>query len=161
MGVFVALGYMSVSAGATTAFLYLQALCAVTALVTWINICIVYLRFYYGCRAQGIDRDELPWKGPLQPYAAWTSLVAFGVMLLTGGFTAFMRGHWSTGTFLAAYINIPIFLCLYLGYKFAKKTSIIPLSEIPIRPYLDIAKANPEPPAARKAGWRKLNFIWG
>lgn len=151
---------MSVSSGASTAFTWLRDLCSVTALVNWINICIVYLRFYYGCKAQGIDRSELPWKGPFQPYAAWISLISFVILLLTGGYTTFMHGHWSTQTFISAYINIPIILCLYFGYKFSKKTKIIPLKDIPIRPFIDVALANPEPPAPPKVGWRKLNILW-
>lgn len=160
MGVWIALGYMSVANGASAAFSWLQDLCSVTALVTWMNICIVYLRFYYGCKAQGIDRNELPWKGPFQPYGAWIALISFGVILLTGGYTTFIKGHWSTETFISAYINIPIILCLYFGYKITKKTKIVALKDIPIRPFIDIANANPEPPEVPKVGWRKLNILW-
>lgn len=160
MGLWVCLGYMSVSSGASAAFSWLRDLCSVTALVTWMNICIVYLRFYYGCKAQGIDRSELPWKGPFQPYGAWTALISFGVILLTGGYTTFMHGHWNTETFISAYINIPIILCLYFGYKLSKRTKIVALKDIPIRPFIDIANANPEPPEEPKVGWRKLNILW-
>ncbi|ROV86872.1 hypothetical protein VMCG_10801 [Cytospora schulzeri] len=161
MGMWLCLGYMSLSNGASTAFTWLRDLCSVTTMVNWINICIVYLRFYYGCKAQGIDRSELPWKAPFQPYAAWIALISFTVLLLTGGYTTFMYGHWSTQTFISSYINIPMILILYFGYKLWKGTSIVPLAEIPIRPFIDIANANPEPPAEPKVGWRKLNFLWG
>ena len=30
-----------------------------------------YLRFYYGCKAQGIDRKAFPYVAPLQPYLTW------------------------------------------------------------------------------------------
>jgi amino acid permease len=29
---------------------------------------ITYLRFFYGLKAQGINRRELPYRAPLQPY---------------------------------------------------------------------------------------------
>lgn len=67
---------------------------------------------------------------------------------------------WDTETFVSSYINIPIILCLYFGYKFAKKTKIIPLEDIPIRHFIDIANANPEPPAKPVTGLRRLNILW-
>lgn len=120
----------------------------------------MYLRFFYGCKAQGIDRNELPWKGPLQPYLAWMSLSFFILLLLTSGYTTFIRGHWETETFISSYINIPIIFILYFGYKFAKKTKIISLADMPIRHFIDIANANPEPEPKAKKGWHKLNILW-
>lgn len=157
---FIALGFMSLSNGANVAFTWLQDLVSVAALVTWSVICTVYLRFYYGMKAQGISRDELPWKGPFQPYTAWVSLCMFILLLLTGGYTTFMKGHWDTETFVSSYIDIPIFFGLYFGFKFTKKTRILGLHEIPIRRFIDIANANPEPEPPRKKGWRKLNILW-
>lgn len=151
---------MSLSSSASTAFTWLQDLVSVGSLVTWSVICTVYLRFYYGCKAQGISRDELPWKGPFQPYTAWISLCSFIVLLLTGGYTTFIKGQWDTETFISSYIDIPIFLCLYFGYKFAKKTKIVKLHEMPIQKFIDIANANPEPEPLPKKGWKKLNILW-
>lgn len=160
VSVFICLGFMSLSAGADTVFIWLQDLVSVGALITWSVICIVYLRFYYGCKAQGISRDELPWKSPLQPYAAWTSLSFFFLLLLTGGWSTFTKGNWSTETFVSSYINIVIILVLYFGFKIVKRTKIIPLKEIPIRHFIDIANANPEPIPPPKKGLRKLNILW-
>jgi len=93
LGLFVALGYLSLSHGTNVIFQWLQNFVAVSALVGWMTICIVYLRLFYGCKKQGIDRSELPWKGPFQPYAAWLSLISFGILLLTGGYTVFLDGQ--------------------------------------------------------------------
>ncbi|KAF3766562.1 putative amino acid permease [Cryphonectria parasitica EP155] len=158
--IFICLGFMSLSSSASVAFTWLQDLVSVGALVTWSVICAVYLRFYYGMKAQGISRDELPWKAPFQPYTAWFSLCFFILLLLTGGFTTFIKGDWSTETFISSYIDIPIFFALYFGYKIVKKTKIVPLHEIPIRRFIDLANANPEPPVPPKQGWRKLNILW-
>lgn len=157
---FICLGFMSLSSSAATAFQWLQDLVSVGALVTWSVICGVYLRFYYGMKKQGISRSELPWAAPLQPYTAWFSFCFFQLLLLTGGYTTFIKNEWSTETFIASYIDIPIFLCLYFGYKIVKRTRILRLDEIPIRRFIDIANANPEPPVPPKQGWRKLNILW-
>lgn len=151
---------MSLSSSAAVAFTWMQDLIAVATLVTWSVICVVYLRFFYGMKAQNIDRSELPWKAPFQPYLAWSSLFFFVLLLLTGGYTTFIHGQWNTETFVSSYIDIPIFLALYFGYKYVKKTKIIGLREMEIRKFIDIANANPEPVPAPPKGWRKLNILW-
>jgi len=46
-----ALAYMSCGAStAATVFGWLQDLVSASAIVHWIIICLVYLRFYYGCK---------------------------------------------------------------------------------------------------------------
>ncbi|KAI0016898.1 amino acid permease/ SLC12A domain-containing protein [Xylariomycetidae sp. FL0641] len=156
----IALAYMSLSSGANVAFGWLQDLVSVATLCNWMVICLTYLRFYYGMQKQGISRSELPWKSPLQPYMAWTSLILFVVILLTGGYVTFVHGHWDTETFFSSYFNIPFLAVLYFGYKFIRKSKIVALEDIPIRPYIEIANANPEPPEPPKKGLRKFNFLW-
>jgi amino acid transporter len=84
---------MSLSTTAATVFTWLQDLVASAQLVGWMVICTVYLRFYYALKKQGISRSELPWAAPLQPYAAWMSLISIGIILLTGGYTTFIHGQ--------------------------------------------------------------------
>jgi amino acid transporter len=158
---FICLGYLSLSSSASTAFQWLQDIVSISTLVNWGSICIVYLRFYYGCRKQGINRHtELPWAAPFQPYATWASLTLFVILLFTGGYATFIHGQWSVETFISSYINIPIILGLYFGYKFWKKSSIIPLQDIPIRAFITIYQDNPEPEPKPKRGLQKLNILW-
>jgi amino acid transporter len=160
-GVFMCLGYMTLSDSASTVFTWLQDIVAISTLVDWGIICIVYLRFYYGCRKQGVDRHkELPWAAPFQPWSTWASLVLFVLLLFTGGFSTFMKGHWDTETFISSYLNIPIILALYFGYKFWHKTSIRPLEALPIRDFIQIYQDNPEPAPKPKKGLMKLNILW-
>lgn len=127
------LGFMTLSSGASVAFDWLQDLVSISTLVNWLTICVTYLRFYYGCKKQGIPRSALPWAAPLQPYITWVSATIFALLLLTGGYATFIHGHWSNETFVSSYINIPLFAILYFGYKFIKKTKIIALEDIPIQ----------------------------
>lgn len=159
--VFMALGYMTLSSSASTVFTWLQDLVSISTMVNWICICAVYLRFYYGCKAQGIDRHtELPWAAPFQPYTTWFSLIVFVLLFFTGGFTTFMHGHWSTETFISTYFNLPFIVIVYGVYKFWMKTKIIPLAEIPIRPFIESWNNNPEPAPKPKRGLWKLNVLW-
>jgi amino acid transporter len=90
---FICLAFMTVSSSASVIFNWLQDLVSVATLVNWLTISVVYLRFYYGMKKQGIDRSELPWAAPFQPYAAWISLCAFSILLLTGGYAVFIHGE--------------------------------------------------------------------
>ncbi|KAJ5128844.1 hypothetical protein N7448_002557 [Penicillium atrosanguineum] len=159
-GLFMCLGYMSLSATASTVFDWLQDLVSITTLTNWLSILVTYLRFYYGCEKQGISRNSLPWATPLQPYISWASLIMLVLLLITGGYSTFIKGHWDNETFVSSYINIPLFLILYFGYKFIHKTKIVPLEDIPIQPFIDIANRNPEPQPKPKKGLRKLNILW-
>ncbi|KAE9407564.1 hypothetical protein BT96DRAFT_971261 [Gymnopus androsaceus JB14] len=160
ISLFIALGYMTLQDSAEIVFGWLQELVAAAALVVWITICFIYLRFYYGCKRQGIDRSELPWAAPFQPYAAWMGFLGFSLILLTGGFKVFIKGEWEVETFFSSYFNIPLIFILYFGYKFTKKTKMVTLEEMPIRHYIEIANQNPEPPEVPQKGWKKLNILW-
>jgi amino acid transporter len=160
-GLFMALGYMTLSSSASTVFTWLQDLVSISTLVNWICICVVYLRFLYGCKKQGIDRHrELPWAAPFQPYSTWVSLIVFILLFFTGGFTTFIHGQWSTETFISSYFNLPFIVIIYFAYKFWMKTKIIPLAEIPIRPFIESYQNNPEPEPKPKRGHRRLNILW-
>lgn len=68
--------------------------------------------------------------------------------------------RWDTETFISAYLDIPIILIFYFGFKLIKKTKIVPLDEVPIMKYIEIAERHPEPPAVPKTGWRRFNILW-
>ena len=160
-GLFMVLGYMTLSHSASTVFTWLQDVVSISTLVNWICICVVYLRFYYACKKQGIDRHkELPWAAPLQPYTTWFSLVLFVLIFFTGGYTTFIHGHWSTEKFISSYFNLPFIVVVYCSYKFWMKTKIIALKDIPIRPFLEHYLDHPEPEPKPKQGLSRLNFLW-
>ncbi|KAG5961358.1 hypothetical protein E4U56_003918 [Claviceps arundinis] len=161
VGSFMLLGYLTLSSAASVVFGWLQGLVSAASFVHWINIEIVYLRFFYGCRKQGIRRDELPWKSPFQPYGAWLALVMAIILLLTGGFHVFIDGQWNWQTFVTAYFNVPLILVLYFGYKSWQGTRMVSLEEMPIRGFIDMANNNPEDEEPDAKGWRKFNILWG
>ncbi|KAI9040243.1 uncharacterized protein KD926_008444 [Aspergillus affinis] len=146
---FMALGYMTTSSGAAEVFTWLQDLLSIAILVNWIVITPTYLRFYNGCRRQGIPRTQLPCRAPFQPYFAWLCLVFFSLILLTSGWPAFLKNSWDTRTFVSAYANAPFVLLLYVGHRWVKKTKLIRL-EIPIRSLIDIANQEEPSPVVPK-----------
>ncbi|KAK6579854.1 hypothetical protein PZA11_007562 [Diplocarpon coronariae] len=159
-GLFMGLGYMTLSDGASVAFQWLQNLVAISTIVNWLAICLTYLRFFYGMKRQGIPRSALPWAAPFQPYITWISGALFSLILVTGGYATFIHGNWSSEHFVSSYINIPLFAILYFGYKLIKKTKIVALEDIPIRGFIALANADPEEKLGPKTGLSRLNVLW-
>ena len=67
---------MAVSAGADKVFHWFANMTAIAGLLTWFGICLTYLRFYAGLKAQNINRKDLPFHTKVQPFAAWYAMIA-------------------------------------------------------------------------------------
>ncbi|KIN05490.1 hypothetical protein OIDMADRAFT_100504 [Oidiodendron maius Zn] len=121
------LTYLSVAPGGpSSAFQWFQNLTTIGVLFTWCSICIAYIQFHKALKAQGIDRNTLSFKSPFQPYAAWIACFFFAVIIVFNGFHVFTgenHRNWNVANFFAAYIGIPIFFILYLGWKIVKRPS--------------------------------------
>lgn len=124
--------YLNASNSAAEVFFWISNLSAVSTLVVWASECYTYVRFYHGLKYNGIDRNSLPFKSPLQPYLAYFSIVFCLVIAFFNGFDAFFPGRFSAKSFVPPYINIPIFLCLFFGYKFWNKTKFVRVEDIDI-----------------------------
>lgn len=57
--------------------------------------------------------------------------------------------------------DIPLVLSFYLGYKFIKKTKLVPLHDIPITQALYEAENDVENVPVRTSKWSRFNIIWG
>ena len=99
-------------------------------LIAWATLCFCYLRFHRAMAVQGVARSTLPWAAPLQPYAAWVGFVGSVVITLVAGFPVFLRGHWSTADFIAAYVGIPLFVVPVLVWKWAYGTKFVRAKDI-------------------------------
>ena len=122
--------YLNVNNEASEVFFWISNLSAVSTLIVWSSVCYTYVRFYQGLKYHGIDRDGLPYKSPFQPFLAYFAIVFCLFIALFNGFDCFFPGNFSAKSFIPPYIDIPIFLGLFLGYKFIKKTKFVKLSEM-------------------------------
>lgn len=46
------------------------------------------------------------------------------------GFAIFLDGQWNVANFVVAYITLPIFAFMYVGWKLYKKTSFVRLADM-------------------------------
>ncbi|KAG9725437.1 hypothetical protein KCU73_g13162, partial [Aureobasidium melanogenum] len=113
-------------------------------------------------KKQGIERTELPWHNRWTPYSSSVALAACLLILLTNGFAVFTRGGWSASSFVSSYLDIPLILVAYLGWKYFKGTKFVALEDIPIRAALDEIRDNPETPEPVSKGWKGvvMKLLW-
>ncbi|TFK44523.1 amino acid permease [Crucibulum laeve] len=131
-----AITYMSVDKGAFQAFIWLVSLVTTAGIISWVIICLTYLRFFYALRKQDISRDRLPYKSPLQPYLTYYALIMNVLILVFSGWTSFV-GHFDVSMFLSNYLNCFIFPAMYLGCKLYFRDKSTPLEDIDFQTELD------------------------
>jgi amino acid transporter len=114
--------FLSIHQGSFQAFVWLVNLITTAGLISWVILCVTYLRFFYGLRRQGISRSQLPYCSPFQPYLAvsndvldshdvyqcsldqYYALVMNVLILLFSGWTSFVGG-FNASSFLSNYLN--------------------------------------------------------
>lgn len=102
------LAYLVVGNTSSEVFFWLSNISAVSTLLVWGSICITYLRFYKGLRYHGIDRDDLPWKAPFQPYMASFAIAFCVIVEFFNWYDCFFPGIFSAKSFVLPYIDIPM-----------------------------------------------------
>jgi len=129
-GLFSFLAFLNAKTSSGRVFSWFINLSAVGGLLNWLMIGITYLRFYYGLKVQGIEGHGAHggYRSVFQPYAAMYVVFWSTLFILVSGISVFW--HFNGSDFVAAYINLPIFASLYVGWKIFKKTKIIPLSQL-------------------------------
>ncbi|KAF8211454.1 amino acid permease [Mycena galopus ATCC 62051] len=110
---FSTLAFMGVKSGSGKVFGWFANMTSVAGLMTWFGICLTYLRFYKGMKAQGYDRTNLPFASSLQPYAAWYALIFCLVISFFSGWEVFLKGKWDQATFATNYIPLMLFPFMY------------------------------------------------
>ncbi|TFK25531.1 hypothetical protein FA15DRAFT_563079, partial [Coprinopsis marcescibilis] len=131
-----AVALLSLNGGVFQAFTWLVSLVATSGLVSWVVICVSYLRFFQGLKVQGISRSELPYKSPLQPYLTYYALSMNIAIVITSGWTSFIGGFKGV-SFLSNYLNCFIVPLAYISCKIWLKDPFIPLECIDFRTELE------------------------
>lgn len=137
---FMFLSFMTLSSGALTVFYWFVSLTAAGTLVSWSTVLLNHIRLKTALRRQGISASELPWNNGWTLYSSYVALVMCLVILFTGGFTVFTHGNWNANSFVSSYLDIPLVIVFFLGWKLIKKTKWVRLEDLPLREAIDEAK---------------------
>lgn len=122
------------------------------------SICVAYIRFHAALSAQGIDRSQLYYRSPFQPYLAWVGLGFFALVTLFNGWDS-IAGGWNYQAFLTSYIGFPIFFGLFTLWKVVKKTTWIKSDQADLltgKAALDMV----EWPERKPRNWAERVWFW-
>ncbi len=124
-----ALAFSSSLFGSGTVYFWLLNASSLSGFIAWLGISVSHYRFRKAYVKQGRDLKELPYIAKGYPYAP---LIAFGLCLIIiagQNYQLFMTNHVNLYGMLVSYISLPIFIGLWLGYKWMKKTKVVNLLE--------------------------------
>lgn len=122
------LGFLNESNTGGTVFDWFINISGVAGFISWTCIGISHLAFMRALKAQGINRDSLPYKALWQPWFSWYGVIFNILIILTQGFTSFIP--WNTSNFFVAYISVILFLVLYTGHKLITGSQFVKPEEV-------------------------------
>lgn len=98
--------------------------------ITWLGIAICHYRFRRAYVAQGKDLRALPFKARWFPFGPIFAFVLCFIVIIGQGSSAIENGNIDWMALTASYLSVPLVLILWLGYKWTKRTKVIPLQEV-------------------------------
>ncbi|MFE4429957.1 amino acid permease [Peribacillus butanolivorans] len=121
--------FLSSFVGNGVVYIWLLNMTGLTGFLTWVGIAICHYRFRKAYVRQGRDLNQLPYKAKWYPFGPLFALALCIVVIIGQGSQAVSEGAINWYGMLVSYISLPIFIILWLGYKFIKKTKVVPLEE--------------------------------
>lgn len=115
--------------GQGTLFVWLVNISSLVGFIAWFGIALCHYRFRKAYLAQGRKLSDLPYYARGFPFGPLFALVLCVLIVLGQQFDMWMAHDFDWGSFIGTYIGIPIFLILYLGYKYTKRSKLVPLKE--------------------------------
>ncbi len=106
-------------------YLWLLSLSGMTGFIAWLGIAISHYRFRKGWTRRGLDLSRLPYRSPFFPYGPIFAFVLCMVIALGQNYQAFLSGNIDWWSVVATYIGIPIFLAIWLGYRWTRGTRFV------------------------------------
>ena len=115
--------------GDGTVYVWLLNASGMSGFIAWLGIAASHYRFRKAFIAQGKDLSILPYRSKFYPFGPIFAFIVGGVVVLGQNYSAFLGDQIDWNGVLVSYIGIPLFLALWLGYKFTMKTKVVPLEK--------------------------------
>jgi lysine-specific permease len=123
------LAFLASLFGDGTVYIWLLNASGMSGFIAWLGIAVCHYRFRKAFVAQGKDFNLLPYKSKFFPFGPIFAFLVCGIVVLGQNYSAFIGNHIDWNGVIVSYIGLPFFLILWLGYKFTKKTKVIPLQK--------------------------------
>ncbi|KIM29391.1 hypothetical protein M408DRAFT_112567 [Serendipita vermifera MAFF 305830] len=148
------LSFMTLKESSNTVFNWFVNLTTTGGYGAWFSINLAYIAMYKGMKAQNIDRTQLIYKSSLQPWLSYWGLFWTSIFILINGYDVFFA--WDTSRFLTSYINIPLFISFYIGFKWWYRTEIWRSDEIDFVTGVPTLEETETPPRIPRNVWEKI-----
>ena len=132
-----ALCFLTTFVGEQQVFTWLLNMSGMCGFIVWLGIAISHYRFRKGYLAQGYKLKDLAYSAKFFPFAPWFAFILCTIVVLGQNYQAALDGDW-LGV-LSTYISLPLFLIIWLGYKWKHRTKLIPYQDMDVQPF-DIDK---------------------
>jgi len=126
-----ALCFFSSLWGDQVVYLWLLNIAAMAGFFGWFGIAVSHYRFRKGLLTQGCQVTDLAYRSPFYPYGPIFAAVLCAVVVLGQNYQAIIDGNWRSA--VATYIDVPVFLVLWLGYRWVRKTRLVRYENMPIK----------------------------
>jgi lysine-specific permease len=123
------LAFLASFFGDGVVYVWLLNASGMSGFIAWLGIAICHYRFRRAFIAQGKDLSLLPYKSKWFPFGPLFAFLLCGFVILGQNYSAFLGDNIDWNGVLVSYIGLPLFIILWLGYKFTKKTKVIPLEK--------------------------------
>ncbi|MRN56991.1 amino acid permease [Paenibacillus monticola] len=97
--------------------------------INWLGIAICHYRFRHAFVAQGHSLDELPYRAKWFPFGPLFAFALCLVAIAGQNLGAFSGKSIDWYGILVSYVSLPIFALTWMGYRWFRKSSIIPLDQ--------------------------------
>ncbi len=120
-----AAAFLTSPSGEGPVYIWLVSASGLTGFIAWLGIAVSHYRFRKAYLAQGKSLNDLVYKAKLYPFGPLFAMFLCIVVIIGQSQSCFSAGGIDWNCLIISYIGIPIFIALFLGYKFIKKTKFI------------------------------------
>ena len=123
------LAFLASLYGNGTVYIWFLNASGLSGFLIWLGISISHYRFRKAYIAQGRDLKDLKYRARFFPFGPIFAAILCSFVILGQNYKAFFGASIDWTAICVAYIGLPLFFILYLGYKYIHKTKLVPLKE--------------------------------
>ena len=117
--------FLTSPSGDGPVYIWLVSASGLSGFIAWFGIAISHYKFRKAYIAQGKSLDDLVYRVKFYPFGPIFAMILCLTVIVGQGFTCIKPEGIDWQGLIISYIGIPIFLILFIGYKFTKKTKFV------------------------------------
>ncbi|TCP20962.1 lysine:proton symporter (AAT family) [Scopulibacillus darangshiensis] len=132
-----ALAFLASLFGDGQVYVWLLNASGMSGFIAWLGIAISHYRFRKAYVLQGKQLKDLPYQAKWFPFGPIFAFIVCLIVIIGQNYNAFIGNGIDWKGILVSYIGIPLFLIVWLVYKFKTGSKVIPLKNCDVSPQED------------------------